>query len=571
MNGIQEKDLEKQRVDRFVLRFEPSYRRLAYYAALPLVLTPDLLNYLRCHFLRGQESQVPWVAEADLLLSDLCKPVGYEQYAMDASVRAVLLEEMERELGKPEIEKVARLLVSYIQQFSKNNPYLSDRELQTQQLAAIVFLDDDQVASEIANSFRAAVDPSATGDKNGNAVDRAEMLRLSRVTDLLAPQLRAHPELVRYAELVRKVLTTPELVPAAEWHRVRRVAGIELPKPVELISTAAPSVVESTAVQLLGFEFDIAEIVFEEELPKLKLELESFKYQIGTIAVIKSSNLFTETRFLEQEGQGIQFVEVWDRNVQLEMISIPPGSFIMGAPKEEIGSSDRERPQHNVNVERFFLGKYAITQAQYGAVMGNNPSRFKDEPDSPNHPVEKVSWDDATEFCQRISKQTGKKYRLPSEAEWEYACRGMTSPSAPLLKGEGSKKIYPPFHFGETIDSSVANYDARYTYGRGQKGEYRAKTTPVGSFNVANAFGLYDMHGNVWERCEDTWHSNYKGAPTDGSAWVDELNKTSHSLRGGSWDYNPHYCRSACRYNNNTDGRYDLIGFRVACSARGLL
>jgi len=272
-----------------------------------------------------------------------------------------------------------------------------------------------------------------------------------------------------------------------------------------------------------------------------------------------------------RRGKAQYFVEPLElgENMALEMVLIPSGRFIMGAPKQEEGSEKNERPQHEVSIQQFFLGKYPITQAQYLAIMGENPSRFKDEPDSPNHPVENVLWEDAVEFCRRLSKRTGKEYRLPSEAEWEYACRGMTEPPVAFLAGE-SKKIYPPFHFGETIDAEVANYRTTKVYGRGKEGEYRGKTTPVGSFKVANAFGLFDMHGNVYEWCADTWHSNYEGAPEDGSAWI-EHNETSHLLRGGSWNDNPDDCRSAYRFLNHADYRNYNIGFRVACLARGLL
>jgi formylglycine-generating enzyme required for sulfatase activity len=289
----------------------------------------------------------------------------------------------------------------------------------------------------------------------------------------------------------------------------------------------------------------------------------------------------TIPKITHRRGYAQYFIERLNESVSLDMVLIPNGHFVMGSHTDELERRNNESPQHEVNVPTFFLGKYAVTQAQYEAVMGNNPSYFKNEPDSPNHPVEQVSWDDATEFCRRLSDQTGKEYRLPSEAEWEYACRAMTSPPVPLpiSKVGIDGKIYPPFHFGETISTELANYrgtdEEKYnwsgSYGRGAKGIYRERTTPVGSFEVANAFGLYDMHGNVWEWCEDTWHSNYEGAPTDGSAWVDELNKTSHSLRGGSWINDPQNCRSACRYNFNTVNRFINIGFRVACSARGLL
>lgn len=268
--------------------------------------------------------------------------------------------------------------------------------------------------------------------------------------------------------------------------------------------------------------------------------------------------------------------EKLNNDVPLDMVYIPCGTFIMGSPQDEEGRFSDESPQHEVTVPAFFMGKYPVTQAQYEAVMGTNPAHFKDKPDSPLRPVENVSWSDANEFCTRLSEKTDRAYRLPSEAEWEYACREMTSPPVPFLAEEGSKKIYPPFHFGETITTDLANYDGRSIYGKGTKGEYRQETTPVGYFDVANAFGLYDMHGNVREWCADNWHDNYEGAPTDGSAWLKGGNENRHPLRGGSWIDDPHYCRSACRINNLFGSRYyDYfddrgfnLGFRVCCSPK---
>ena len=268
------------------------------------------------------------------------------------------------------------------------------------------------------------------------------------------------------------------------------------------------------------------------------------------------------------------YTETLSKSISLEMVSIPSGSFIMGASEDEENSSADERPQHLVNVPAFFMGKYPITQAQYEAVMGTNPSRFKDKPDSASRPVETVSWEDAQAFCKKLSELTDREYKLPSEAQWEYACRAMPSPPATLPEGEGGKKIYPPFHFGETISTKLANYDGNSTYGIGEKGEYREETTPVGYFEVANEFGLCDMHGNVWEWCEDDWHDNYEGAPTDSSAWIDvkskESNKTKHPLRGGSWIGYPDYCRSAFRFNDFLAFRNDSVGFRVISYAPGL-
>ena len=229
------------------------------------------------------------------------------------------------------------------------------------------------------------------------------------------------------------------------------------------------------------------------------------------------------------------------------MAAIPGGTFMMGSPENEAERRDNESPQHQVTVPSFFMEKYPVTQVQYQTIMGTNPSLFKGS----NRPVECVSWDNAVAFCEKLSQITGKTYRLPSEAEWEYACRAGTT---------------TPFHFGETITTDLANYNGNYTYGQEPKGVYRRETTEVGSFGVANNFGLYDMHGNVWEWCQDNWHSNYEGAPIDGSAWLGiEKNTNTRLLRGGSWVNDPDYCRSAFRYTFNLAYDYEL-GFRVVCS-----
>jgi len=234
--------------------------------------------------------------------------------------------------------------------------------------------------------------------------------------------------------------------------------------------------------------------------------------------------------------------------VTLEMVSIPGGSFKMGSPLQEKSRNSNESPQHDVNVPAFFLGRFEVTQEEYQQVMGTNPSSFKGK----KRPVEQVSWNDAVEFCKKLSQKTGRTYRLPSEAEWEYACRAGTT---------------TPFHFGETITTELANYDGNYTYASEPKGKSRQQTTEVGIF-PPNAFGLYDMHGNVWEWCQDTWHDSYKGAPSNGSAWVDNDNQY-RLLRGGSWFNYPIYCRSASRGNDFRAER-DLIsygiGFRVVCA-----
>ncbi|WYL94979.1 MAG: formylglycine-generating enzyme family protein [Gloeotrichia echinulata IR180] len=255
----------------------------------------------------------------------------------------------------------------------------------------------------------------------------------------------------------------------------------------------------------------------------------------------------TNLKITRYRSQAELFTEDLGNGVVLEMVAIPGGSFIMGSPENEAGRDDYESPQHQVTIQPFYIGKFTITQEQYAAVMGTNPSRFPGK----KRPVEKVSWNDAVEFCAILSNKTGKKYQLPSEAQWEYACRAETK---------------TPFNFGETITTDLANYNGNFTYGSAPKGKYRQETTNVGSF-PANAFGLHDMHGNVWQWCDDNWHGNYINAPTDGSSWLCD-NDNIKCLRGGYWFYNPEFCRSAYRGIHNRAERafhHDPFGFRVVC------
>ncbi len=288
------------------------------------------------------------------------------------------------------------------------------------------------------------------------------------------------------------------------------------------------------------------------------LLLSSFAFEVVTVNARgrETNRSRRQAKFFPEELGG---------GVILEMVSIPGGTFLMGSPNSESGREDTESPQHGVTVQPFFMGKYAVTQAQWKVVaalpkvnrdLNPDPSEFK----GANRPVENVSWDDAMEFCARLSKKTGRDYRLPSEAEWEYACRAGTT---------------TPFHFGETITPDLANYNGNYTSASGPKGNYRQETTPVGSF-PPNAFGLYDMHGNVWEWCADPWHPNYSDAPSDGSVWNSGKNEDAADAaaslrryrlqRGGSWDDNPRNCRAAYRDRDVPDIGYGHFGFRAVVS-----
>ena len=237
-----------------------------------------------------------------------------------------------------------------------------------------------------------------------------------------------------------------------------------------------------------------------------------------------------------------QFIENLDGGVSLAMVLIPGGTFLMGSRAGQ--GYDDERPQHSVVVPSFLMGKYPVTQAQWEAVMGwSPPYRCK----GARRPVDRVSWEDARAFCARLSARTGRAYRLASEAEWEYACRAGTT---------------TPFYFGETITTGLANYVGEHVYRSEPKGIYRHATTEVGSF-PPNAFGLYDMHGNVWQWCQD-WYSKYKAdavtdpqGPARGGVRV---------MRGGSWGH-PRGCETATRYWCGQDSRSGMVGFRIVVPA----
>jgi formylglycine-generating enzyme required for sulfatase activity len=273
------------------------------------------------------------------------------------------------------------------------------------------------------------------------------------------------------------------------------------------------------------------------------------------------SPVMAEFIIQRKKSQAQYFTEDLGSNIGLDMILIPGGTFLMGSPPDELERFDSESPQHLVTVPSFFMGRYPITQAQWRVVaslaqanqdLNLDPSYFKGD----KRPVESVSWYEAIKFCNRLSQYTNRTYRLPTEAEWEYACRAGTR---------------TPFYFGETITAELANYKATHTYGDGLKGEDREETTPIDHFRIVNAFGLCDMHGNVWEWCLDQWHNSYEGAPNDGSAWLSDDESARRVIRGGSWSNDPRYCRSASRIYDNPDFVFNLIGFRVVCELPPIL
>lgn len=333
---------------------------------------------------------------------------------------------------------------------------------------------------------------------------------------------------------------TAELAPVSSPASTLRFAIT--PPPVGKVEPESP-VKPRALPELLGYEFDVVHIDERGRLEERRKERARF--------------------YIEDEGGG----------VKLEMVELPAGSFVMGSKQDDLEviatnyvrsvNKDAkpalltrllsEIPQRTVKVAGFYVSKYEVTQAQWRAVAGlpkvnhelmSDPSAFK----GGNRPVEQVSWEDAVEFCERLSRLTGRRYRLPTEAEWEYACRAGTT---------------WPFSIGGTIESDWVNYNGKQPYAFAAKDAYRQQTIAVGSLGVANAFGLYDMHGNVWEWCLDGWHESYTEAPVDGSAWQADGEKVARVLRGGAWDSSAGECRSSERKQGTSMLRLNNVGFRV--------
>ena len=233
-------------------------------------------------------------------------------------------------------------------------------------------------------------------------------------------------------------------------------------------------------------------------------------------------------------------------NIILEMVEIPAGSFLMGSSENELEKRENETPQHKVNLKSFYLGKFPVTQSQWFAVMKSLPN-ITEEFRGDDLPVVNVWLEKAIEFCAKLSTFTSENFRLPSEAEWEYACRAATR---------------TPFSFGEIITTNSANFNGEQPFKETPEGEFRKRLTLVGSF-PPNDFGLYDMHGNVWEWCADIWHENYINAPNDGSPWLTNGDQSYCVQRGGSWLDRASNCRSAFRVGDIAHNNDHIVGLRV--------
>ncbi|WP_414568321.1 formylglycine-generating enzyme family protein [Nostoc sp. CCY 9925] len=518
----------------FQRRFTQAHVYLAYHAAFPIALTPHLTYCLWASFsmdITNQDLKVPWIAVADFLLSPLCQEVGHELYEMNADLRNYLLEQMIRHpsFGHKRVEELAHFLLSYVQR------ELNDSKLSTQTLAeaqrwtALAYVYPEAVAHDLANKLAQL-----------SLREKTEWLRMTLLTEAIATPLRqAHFEsLLAYLQGMRELArgnhvqaeSTLKSLPAHNNQIV--VAGVTLPIPEFQDSDWQINPIASRTTSLKSFQFETAKLIREPRFMRL-----------GSRWVIE-----------RHEQQVTLFDERLDGQISIEMVQIPEGNYLMGAANNE--GDYRQRPQHPVTIASFFLSRFPVTQAQWRAIskttkvrieLNSDPSDFKGD----NLPVENITWFEAIEFCERLQLQTGKPYRLPSEAEWEYACRAGTE---------------TPFYFGETISPQLANYDASKRYGSGPKGRSGKQTSEVGSHNAANNFGLDEMHGNVSEWCADHWYEDYTNAPQDGSARITNNRATLRVIRGGSWRDEPNICR--CAYRNGVPPRNKVltIGFRVVVS-----
>jgi formylglycine-generating enzyme required for sulfatase activity len=535
-----EQELVTERITAFERRYGSMAVRLACCAAFPLALTSELVYCMRENILDLQDA--PWYMVADLLLSGLCQSIGYDLYEIPGAVRQQLLQRLKEERGAVRIRELEEFMGNYI------STKLELEGKKEREWSRVRLLGDRPHWTALC-----CLQPGEMRDAIGQEIQRIwessverERLHFSAMLESYGEMLPGEPFLVDWA---RDIAEGRPIEYGGQWDYAKwaQKYGIKL-----------------VTQQVMVGKIRFSDAAKPQPIKPLEFRdpnvLKNFEFTVVTVNEqgIEQSRQQRNSRYFIEPLGDIANLQV----PCLEMVEIPGGEFMMGSPDDELGRYDRESPRHLVQVPPFFMSKYQVTQAQWKAIAAMDkvdidldlaPSRFTGD----NLPVEKVSWLQAQEFCARVTRFAQRKNgsiewvcRLSTEAEWEYACRAGT---------------ITPFHFGENISASFANYDGNSTYGQGEKGEYQEKTSFVGSFDVANSFGLYDMHGNVWEWCLDDWHENYLNAPSDGSAWINSEKNSSntHVLRGGSWIYVPNFCRSAFRGRFLTDSYNLNVGFRV--------
>jgi formylglycine-generating enzyme required for sulfatase activity len=595
-------DIAARKIDRFTAHYGAPHRELARHAALPLILTPELLNYLREHFLRGR---VPWVAEVDLLLSELCRPVGYEQYALDADVRAQLLGEL-RDQHSEAPAQVARLLIRYIHQLGQNQTAFSHDELEAEQWSAMVYLEDRRVEAVegLAESFRAVLATDAQPALDWPArIPKAALSRLVRLTEELAPQLEQHPALLAYAREVGRLLAEqPDRLAALRRQAATiEVEGVALPrletmKPPLTALEAAKDALRSNraepepASEILQL---LAEINDPRTEPPRRLvigdrlaELGDPRPGVGVVereVVISAKSAFApaiqalldeinglETKpprrliigdELDRLGDSRRGVGLDAKGLpDIDWVEIPGGPFIyQNGERRELPTFWISRyPVTNRQFQAFIDAGGYSTKSRVGKILSTMTGKRGDwwkglqqpEPEKSswpqgNRPRTDVNWYEAVAYTRWLSAALGLQegtIRLPTEAEWEKAARGEDG------------RAYP---WGEDYQSGFANIDETL----GGKGRWNLdQTTAVGLYPQGRSpYGVEDMAGTVWEWC---W--NEHGQPeVVGSKNGDR----PRVLRGGSWINNSDNARANNRNRNDPDNRNNNIGFRLLSSA----
>jgi formylglycine-generating enzyme required for sulfatase activity len=521
-----QRDIAERQVALFTERYGQTMLDFACHAAFPQMLTTELVYLLRQLLHEQHKQELPWSAAPELLLSNLCDTAGHDLYGMSVGIRRVLLDKLVAKFKRERLDELADWMGEYIKyrlerDFSSRARVFGDPSEWT----VLACLKDDEIAAKIKEQLRQVL------AETEQPYDQFQLSALVEDhADLLAQQ---GLEPFKLKDLAQKIENN-------SW---------EAPEPEDLIEQIRKIMAKLNFPLLQSKEISYATISFEQTEIESGDALYSFEFE--TVQVDERGKIVHK-----EQGRAFAFREPLAPGIGLEMVAIPSGEFMMGSPETERDRYDDESPQHLVTIQQpFFIGKYPVTQAQWLLIantpqiereLNPQPSNFKGD----NRPVERVSWEEAVEFCQRLSREKGRNYRLSTEAEWEYACRAGTT---------------TPFYFGKTITGELANYDSNVTYFQERKIKDQGETTAVGIF-PPNQFGLYDLHGNVWEWCLDNWHSNYAGAPTDGSAWLSDNDEARCLRRGGSWFSSPRSCRSATRgYRDSSVNRNGIIGFRVVC------
>jgi formylglycine-generating enzyme required for sulfatase activity len=546
--------MAQERINSFDRQYGSIAVNFACHAAFPLSLTTELSYCLREKFF---PNPALWSIAPQLLLSGLCDRKGHDLYVMDFSVRGTLLKRLleNEKFGTARLDELADFMAGYI---------LDGISQKTKDIT------HEQIFSERSRVFGyppAIIKFTALSllkqDSELTAIIRRELQDLLRQTTNPRDRLQLAMFVENQDNLLESIgLTSFSLLDLAQ-SIADDTSGHELGRVRELMKQH-----NFPTLQQQTIEYQTVDFV--ENAEDTGDALYSFEFETVTVDV-------TGKIVGRSPREAFAFHEPLGNGVELEMVAIPSGKFMMGASEEDPDRREREYPSHLVILQPFYMGRYPITQSQWQVVAGYppidreidlnpNPSRFGGN----NLPVEWVSWDEAQEFCKRLSAQTGRNYRLPSEAQWEYACRSGSKTAFNYSMGSSGNGLSTLFNCRSScITSDGTSCLALYS------------TSEVGLF-PANNLGLHDTHGNVWEWCEDNWHSNYDNAPTNGSAWIEKNYDDKRVIRGGSWHQEVQRCRSSSRaYYSLSDHLLSLtrnatsgpriatgttIGFRVCCT-----